>query len=249
MVHGLGAHSGRWEFLADFFLKNGIASYSIELKGFGETTDLKGHVGSFDIYYRDILSLYEVIGQEQAGKRIFIVGESMGALLSFIVAAQEPGLFSGVICLSPAIKSRMKFSPMDYLNIFSSLLYAPKKQIVMPFTSAMCTRDTAYQKVMDSDPREHRFATPRLLVAIAGGQLCAARLRKRLAAPVLFLVAGDHDQLIDPAAAEKFFAGVAIGDKKLVRYPDMYHALSIDLGREKVFGDMLEWIETRLKRA
>jgi alpha-beta hydrolase superfamily lysophospholipase len=136
----------------------------------------------------------------------------------------------------------MKFSPAGYLNIFSSLLYDPKKQIVMPFTSAMCTRDTDYRRVMDNDPREHRFATPRLLVAIAGGQLRAARLRKRLAAPVLFLVAGEHDQLVDPAAAQKFFAGFTIGDKKLVRYPDMYHALSIDLGREKVFGDILEWV-------
>ena len=54
LVHGFGSHSGRWKFLADFFLKNGFSSYAIELKGFGETNSPKGHIGSFDTYFDDI---------------------------------------------------------------------------------------------------------------------------------------------------------------------------------------------------
>jgi alpha-beta hydrolase superfamily lysophospholipase len=32
LVHGLGAHAGRWETAAEDFLKNGISSYAVELK-------------------------------------------------------------------------------------------------------------------------------------------------------------------------------------------------------------------------
>ena len=30
LVHGLGAHGGRWEAFADYFLKRSISSYAIE---------------------------------------------------------------------------------------------------------------------------------------------------------------------------------------------------------------------------
>ena len=107
LVHGLGAHSGRWEFLADFFLRYNISSYSIELKGFGETPGVKGHIDSFDTYLKDIRRLHDIIAKEDPFAKVFLLGESMGALISFVMTGLYPGLFRGLICLSPAFGSRM----------------------------------------------------------------------------------------------------------------------------------------------
>ncbi|MDD2703199.1 MAG: alpha/beta hydrolase, partial [Candidatus Omnitrophica bacterium] len=68
LVHGLGAHSGRWEAWGDFFLSRNIASFAVELKGFGETREEPGHIDSFSVYLRDIRSLCGVIGREFPGK-------------------------------------------------------------------------------------------------------------------------------------------------------------------------------------
>ncbi|MCX5715704.1 MAG: lysophospholipase [Candidatus Omnitrophica bacterium] len=246
LVHGLGGHSGRWEFLADFFLHYERSSYAIELKGFGETKDLRGHIDSFDTYLKDIVSLHEIIKRENSGAKIFLLGESMGALISFLTAAKNPNLFNGLICISPAFKSRLKFGFLGYLKIFTLLIINPKKRVSVPFNSMMCTRDVKYQKLMDNDSREYRLATPRLLlnIALAGRQ--ATAIKDNIRTPVLFLVAGEYDRLIDPAAAQNIFGGLQASGKEMIRYPQMCHALSIDLDKEKVFGDILKWVEKRI---
>ena len=81
----------------------------------------------------------------------------------------------------------------------------------MPFTSEMCTRDIDYQKVMDSDKREHRFATSKLLFGIAIAQARAYLLKGKLKIPVLFLIAGE-DKLVDPGASTNVFKGLKAKD-------------------------------------
>lgn len=245
LVHGLGAHSQRWIFLADFFLKNGYSSYAIELRGFGRTKELKGDVESFNIYLDDIRSLCRIIKEENPDKKVFLIGESMGALIGFLAAAQLPKLWNGAILLSPVFRSRLKMPTLNYLKIFFSLFYNPRKQIHIPFDAKMCTRDVAYQKVMDANPLEHRLATARLLLNIVSSQIRAQSLRSAVYAPILFLISG-KDELADAKASQKLFQGLKTEDKEIILYPEMRHALSIELEREKVFKDILGWTERRL---
>ena len=241
LVHGLGGHSARWQFLADFFLKYGISSYAIELKGFGRTRELKGHIDSFGIYLDDIRRLHDIIREECGNKKIFLVGESMGALIAYLMAIAHPEIFDGLVCISPAFRSRLNLGLSDYVKIFFSLIFSPRRQLTMPFSSDMCTRDTEYQKTMDSSESEHRFATPKMLFNIALAQVRARILKESVKMPVLFLVA-EEDRLVLPRASIEVFNGLKADAKEMVRYPGMYHALSIDLGRELVFEDILKWM-------
>ncbi|MCX5748753.1 MAG: alpha/beta fold hydrolase [Candidatus Saganbacteria bacterium] len=244
LVHGLGAHTGRWQFLSEYFKQNNVSSYAVELKGFGRTKGLKGHIDSLRTYYKDILLLYKMIKKDHPGKKIFILGESMGALISFMIAISYGDLFDGLICISPAFASRIKFPPGQMISILLSVIFAPRKQFIVPFNSKMCTRDTQYQNVMDQNPDEHRFATPRLLLEIIFAQILSAMNAKKIKIPVLFLLAGDDkDTLVDPPAAKKIFKKLKVDDKKLIQYPEMLHALSIEKGREKVFDDIMQWLK------
>lgn len=245
LVHGLGAHSQRWGFLADFFLKYGYSSYAIELRGFGLTKELKGDVKSFNVYLDDVRSLCRIITGENPDKKVFLIGESMGALIAFLAAAQSPKLWGGVILVSPVFRSRLKMPAFNYLKIFFSLFYNPRKQIHIPFDAQMCTRDVAYQKVMDADPLEHRLATVRLLLNIASSQIRAQSIRNEVYASILFLLSG-KDELADTRASQNFFRGLKTEDKEIIIYPEMRHALSIELERERVFADILRWTERRI---
>lgn len=245
LVHGFGGHCSRWQFLADFFLKNGFSSYALDLEGFGETKGLEGNVDYFKIYFGQIRQLYEIIKEENSGKKIFILGESMGGLISFLLSALEPRLFGGLICVSPLFMDKLKFSLLDYIKvIFFAIIRSPKK-ISAHFTSQMCTRDTEYLKVMDSDSREIRVGRAKLFLDIAIGEIRAQFLKGRIKMPVLFLLAG-RDMLIDLRMSKKVLNSLKAQDKTLISYPEMYHALSIDLGREKVFEDILLWLKKRL---
>ena len=60
LVHGLGTHSGRWEAAADFFLKEGVASYAVELRGIGPAAKPGARQESFDSCYDKILFLCQL---------------------------------------------------------------------------------------------------------------------------------------------------------------------------------------------
>jgi len=245
LVHGMGAHTGRWEFLANYFTGAGFSVYAIELSGFGQTSGDKGHIDSFRQYYNDIINLQIIAKDENPGKRIFILGESLGGLISLLLVSEREDLFSGIICISPALKSILKLSPMIYLKILVSFFIFPRKRFVLPFNASMCTRDGEYIKVMDNDQREHRFATARLLGLTLLAQMRILFSAEKINIPVLFLVAG-NDMLVDTQAIEGFYKRLTGSGKDIIRYAGMRHALSIDVERDKVFEDILHWLMKRL---
>jgi alpha-beta hydrolase superfamily lysophospholipase len=245
LVHGLGGHSNNCEYMADYLVERGVASYAIELKGFGKTENLKGHIDSFNTYIKDVRRLHNIIKREHRQKPLFIAGESMGGLISFLTVIKKPTLFRGLICMSPGFLSKLKFTFLEYVKMVSARLYNPRKQFRMPFDGALCTRDPEMQKTIDTDELEHRFATPKLLHNILMGQLLSRVFKHKIRTDTLFLLAGD-DQFVSSPASRKIFNGIRFKDKHMIEYPGMRHSLTAELGKEKVFEDVLRWVDKRI---
>jgi lysophospholipase len=245
LVHGLGAHSARWEFLAAYFQARGFSCWAIELQGFGDTPGPRGDIDSFQHYYADLLVLRDAIRQSAPQLKLFCLAESLGGLIAFRMAELHPDWVAGSVLLSPAFANGMKFSLWDYLRLPPALLFAPQTPLNVPFTAAMCTRDEAYQRVMEANPLELRTASVRLLVLSLLEQIRAPREMHRITQPMLFLLAG-CDFLVKPQASAQVFAKLAVAEKKLIHYPEMRHALSIERGRETVFLDAVDWLKARL---
>jgi alpha-beta hydrolase superfamily lysophospholipase len=245
LVHGLGGHSNNWEFMAKFLMEHGVSSYAIELKGFGNTEELKGHVNSLNTYIKDVRRLYNITKRDHRGLPVFIAGESMGGLIGFLLVIKKPRLFRGLICLSPGFASRLKFSLTEYIKMISARFYNSKKQFVMPFTNDMCTRDPECKKIMDNDKLEHKLATPKLLHSILMGQLSSRLFKHKVKTDTLFLLAGD-DTFVSSEASKKIFSGIKFENKHIIEYPQMRHSLTMELGRDKVFADLLRWVEKRI---
>ena len=246
LVHGLGAHSARWDFLAAYLAGQGYASYAIELRGFGRTPERpRGHVDSFETWFRDILALREIAGRDFLGKKIFLLGESMGGLIVYDLAGRHPDRFAGVVPIAPAFKNGLKFPPSVYLKVALVRPFDPKHLVDTPFTSEMATRDPDYAAVMNANPDEVRVVSLGVLAGFLPVQARAGRLARSYAVPSLFLIPG-VDHLVDESGGRKVFRKIALADKTLIEYPDMFHALSIDLGRGKVFEDIAAWVAPRI---
>ena len=234
LVHGLGANSSWWEEFAGFLLDNGISSYAV---------DLRSHQ-SFREFFDAIGQLRAIIKKDNPGKKIFSVGESMGSLIILSMALKDTTAFDGVACMSPAFYSKAPLKLFDYLKIFLPLLYNGKRQYHLPVTSDMCTRDPAYLKMIEATYDKDVLSTSQVLFSIFTTQIYMKASRMRFYIPVVFLVAGD-DKLVDPDASRRVFSRIIAKDKAMIGYPDMYHSLSIDTGREKVFRDVLDWMNRR----
>ena len=245
LVHGLGGHSNNWDFWATFLGKHGISSYAIELKGFGNTEGVKGHIDSLNTYIKDVRRLYNIVKREHRRLPVFIAGESMGGLIGFLAVIKKPRLFRGLVCVSPGFGSRLKFSFGEYIKMISARFYNSKKQFKMPFTNDMCTRDPECKKIMDNDKLEHKLATPKMLQSILLGQLSSRLLKHKIKTDTLFLLAG-ADVFVNSDTSKKIFNGIKFEHKQLIEYPEMRHSLTMELGREKVFTDLLKWVEKRI---
>jgi alpha-beta hydrolase superfamily lysophospholipase len=242
LVHGIGAHSERWNYLAEFFQQKNVVSYAIELQGFGENQPT-GDIPNFEIYFQDIIKLRELIRQEHPQLPVFLSGESMGGLIVYNCAFRKPEEFTGLIALSPAFKNRMKFPFWIYPLFIGALIFKPKYQIKLPFRGVEITADKIVQDKLHDDKRELRYASVELLFNIVKLQFFA-KYQKDIPIPVLFQTSG-QDTLVDTKTSIEFFKRL-IAEKKYIEYPDMKHALSIEQEREKVFTDMYDWLKQYL---
>lgn len=235
LVHGLGSNPAWWEPFAGGLLKKGFSSYAI---------DLRPYV-SFDEFFAAVRETLQKIRKDNPGLKVFSVGESMGSLIIFSMALRDKAIFDGIACMTPAFYSKAPLKIPDYFKIFLPLLYDPKKQYKLPVSSDMCTRDPTYLKMIESTYDKDVLSTSRVLFDIFIVQLRSRLLRQRIDMPLLFLVAGD-DKLVDSESSKKVFKRLIAKDKSMIEYPDMYHSLSIDIGKEKVFQDILNWAERRM---
>lgn len=247
LVHGLGGHAGRWEPLAGYFCPRAVASYALCLRGFGDSPGVKGHIDSFRTYLSDIETLAGIISHERPHCPIFLLGESLGGLISYRMAARGGAAFSGLICLAPAFADTLEIGALARCAIFVSSLFRPQTQFTMPFSLSSCSRDEEMVKLFEADPREHRFATGRLLTETLYAQRAARRDAVRVRIPVLFCLSG-RDAIVSTDASMRVFEALQTSDKALKVYPEMYHALSIDRGREEVFEDIHAWIRAHMDR-
>jgi alpha-beta hydrolase superfamily lysophospholipase len=241
LVHGLGAHAGRWDAAGNCFLKHGISSYAVELKDHGRASS-----AGFGDYRTKLLNLREIALKEVGSAvPVFLIGESLGAVLSFLVCVGNPGLFKGLICISPAFTARYKVPFFDSVKMLAALFYNPNKKFSLPFDSSMCTRDPECKGRLDCDPHEYRSASSKMIFSILAAQALAKGLFGKLNTPVLFL-AGGNDLLVDPRSIRDALNALKVRDKEMVEFPGMYHSLSIDTGKEEVFDTILKWVEGRI---
>ena len=85
-----------------------------------------------------------------------------------------------------------------------------------------------------------------LVADILAAQVRAKSVLKKIKGSVLFLVSGE-DMIADPEVSRKVFDGLKAKDKTFRGFPDMYHSLSIDLGKEAVFEELFKWVDMRMR--
>jgi alpha-beta hydrolase superfamily lysophospholipase len=102
-VHGLGLHNASYEDFGKRMSAAGIATYAVDVRGFGSWMNNQGHENvDFDGCLEDIHDTLKVIHRVHPGLPVFILGESMGGAIAMRAAALYPDLVSGLISCVPA---------------------------------------------------------------------------------------------------------------------------------------------------
>ncbi|MEN8242947.1 MAG: alpha/beta fold hydrolase, partial [Chloroflexota bacterium] len=97
IVHGMAEHSGRYQNVVDYFTPNGYAVYALDQIGHGKSDGAQVFINRFEDFIITIKTFFEIIKTTHPDKPIFLVGHSMGGLITSACLLDYQDEFAGAI--------------------------------------------------------------------------------------------------------------------------------------------------------
>ena len=102
LAHGLAEHTGRYEHLAARFNERGVAVVGPDHMGHGASPGARVYLKSFSEYLEPMQALRARIDQWYPGRPVFLMGHSMGGLISAHLLLESQAAFQGAMLSGPA---------------------------------------------------------------------------------------------------------------------------------------------------
>jgi alpha-beta hydrolase superfamily lysophospholipase len=241
VVHGYGDHSGRYQRVMADLVDRGLAAIAFDYRGHGKADGARADVGAWADYLDDMDAFFRKAKEVAAGKPVFVLAHSNGALIVTHWVAQKPEGLAGVILTSPFYA--LAFTPPALKLLGARLIKGvlPGLSIGNELKAEQLSRDPTWQQETAADPLYLHNTTPRWFFETQAAQARLTGLGAAVTGPVLFL-AGGADPVASTPTAKGFFDTVAAPDKTWKAYPDFRHEILNEVGREEVIADIAQWI-------
>ncbi|MCC7531292.1 MAG: alpha/beta fold hydrolase [Candidatus Melainabacteria bacterium] len=229
-IHGFSMHKGTYTAFGKEMAKDGIATYALDMRGFGERKEIAGKTElDFDGSLADIKVALQRIHKKHADLPVIILGESMGGAIALRATALFPELVAGLISSVPA-KDRFSLEDGNKVGVkagLQTMLGGFNKQMT---DSAMAAVNKISEKeelrnVWKTDPLMRTSFSPKEFVQLdtfMSGNLDAAAMVKDT--PVLF-IQGSNDKLIRPAGTWKLFERLSTPNRQMVLSKNSEHLI------------------------
>jgi alpha-beta hydrolase superfamily lysophospholipase len=247
VLHGQGEHCGRYVHWP-FYVGNLVSSvYSYDHRGHGRSSGNRGHVDSFDLYADDaalaINRYYEYLLEKFGQGEIHLVGHSMGGQIALRCLLNHSDLpVQSVTLSSPMFHlafdvPRVKEMAGRFLRRVAPTLKMPGEPL-----DELISSDPRVCLHYKNDPLNHGFVSPAFYFSSMEAKDDTLRRASKLNIPMLVQV-GMEDRIINPESIIEFYENLTQKDRKLLRYPDLYHEVYNEPEREKVFTELCSWID------
>ena len=244
IIHGLHEHCGRYQHLAAYFTEKGYAVYGLDFPGHGKSAGPRSYIDSYLDFINPIETYLEMIQDWQPGLPIYIVGHSMGGLLSATYLTIHPQLVDGAILSGSLVKVPEYVSDFT-LRLGKILAVILPNFRIVSIDSEGLSKDPAVVQAYIDDPLVFTGkATVRISNEINRAIDLVERKGSAIKQPVLILH-GSEDRVCDPSWSQYLYDLVSSPDKKLLIYDGLYHEIYNEPEAKKVFADVLNWLERR----
>jgi alpha-beta hydrolase superfamily lysophospholipase len=244
-LHGLGDHSNLYPNLASRVPAAGIPLYAYDMRGNGRSPGQRAYLRGWHEYRDDLHAFLLKVTEWQPGTPLFLLGNSLGGLVVLEYALHHADGLAGVIAAAPPLGS-LGVPPMLMAlgRFFSRVVPRFSLRVGMDLTGL--ARDPAVVQAVLADPLFHRRGTARLSTEVTAAIERVQAQAAALAIPILILH-GSADRMVLPDGSRELFTKVRSVGSQLKEYPETYHGLFADLNAEEVIGDLLAWIDARLR--
>ncbi|MBW2942118.1 alpha/beta hydrolase [Zhongshania aquimaris] len=245
LVHGLAEHSNRYIDIANYFTEQGYAVYALDHEGHGHSQGLRGYINRFDDFITTLDQYCNEITGLHPNAKLFLVGHSMGGVISTAYLLKYQQKLAGCILSGAALATGDVISPLQKFVVHCLSKILPKLPILQLEANDVC-HDPAVVEAYRNDPR---VFTGKIRVRLISEILRTADMVIRNAAsislPMLILHGGD-DKMASPTGSEKLYAGISSSDKTLKIYPGLYHEIFLEPEKYSIYAEIYDWMEKKL---
>ncbi len=247
LIHGFGGDLAEVRPLAAAFIREGYSVHAPLLPGHGALPDALAGV-RWQQWAETVAQGFATLRQHCA--EVVVVGFSMGALLSLLLAAHLP--VARLVALAPALTLRGQL----LVSLSSIARYAISWYY--PFAGVDFTDPTLRALIRNRAPDadlddpavcEQLRRTVRVPLAaihqLALLQRSARQALPRVTAPTL-VVQGRDDATVDPRSAEQVVRRISATDCRLVWMEGYGHQLLLGEGGEQVAHTIVAWLQGQL---
>ncbi|WP_160725154.1 alpha/beta hydrolase [Bacillus sp. USDA818B3_A] len=240
VVHGHGDHSGGLQNLSERLVNKEYIVYAFDLRGHGRSSGKRGYIRSWDEFRDDLHKFRKLVSLDQPGVPIYIVGHSIGGLITLEYALDYSGGISGIIAISPAISYEV--TAVEQLGISLMGRLKPDYSIKKTHRLRLLKKKSAIRTRYESDSLRHNIVTPGLGRSLIQAVSRVVNKAPSISLPFL-LQFGLDDKITPPTKLRSFFNTVASSNKQLIEYPLSKHRPFDEEGKEKFLDDLIGWLD------
>lgn len=240
LVHGLGAHSAWFEGMARLLAERGMLVFAYDQKGFGSRGNLPLH--SYKDWVYDLSGAVKVLAEKHPDKPFFLMGNSMGALV--VMAASKLVKVDGIVIFSPGFEGFPGTFTLPYkIRALFSALWAPDREVILPYGFDIVTRDLAVRKWLELDPDKKTAVPGRMLSELLKLSNSVVSSLSSVNVPVLMFTAG-VEKIVNNKVNLRLYGRLRAPSKEHVHLADAWHDLMFDPLIDEVANKSVEWAKS-----
>lgn len=247
-VHGFAEHCLRFKEIIDYFADNGFNSVAFDLRGHGKSEGLRAYIKNFQEYLQDLNTVRNYYEQKYPKTKWILIGHSMGGLvvIRYHQTMYEKNIWQLKVVSSPFLG--VSAPVPQWKKSLSKLIVNIYPQISIPsgLNPEHLSHDIKVVENYKNDKLVLKNATAGWYEATMKAiELAFADVHK-VQKGLHFLIAGD-DKLVDAKATQDFYNQLPKESEVTLKiYPEMYHEIFNELGKEKVWQDLLNLLRNSL---
>jgi alpha-beta hydrolase superfamily lysophospholipase len=240
LIHGVGEHCRRYDHLADWFNRQGIAMVGYDRQGYGRSEGRRGYAKNYREYIDEIARLLVECQRRYPDLPVFLYGHSMGGhlLLRYLIR-RNPNISAAVIS-APHI--RLAFKPNPLLVGLGKVMRSiyPTFSQENQLDTALLSRNPAVKPAYDSDSLVHAKLTSQTGIDILENGNELDRYAGGLNVPTL-LMHGDADGITSHDGSRDF-AQRNPSNLTFKSWAGLYHELHNEPEQLEVFQYVQDWL-------
>ncbi|CAM3576742.1 alpha/beta hydrolase [Erysipelothrix anatis] len=243
--HGFAEHTGRYDYVTHRLNNAGYSVYRYDLRGHGRTLGPKGDLDSYRDFINDADRIVGIARTENPDLPIFMLGHSMGGLVTAMYGITHPDTLRGQIFSGPAVNTLPKAEGINnYILKMAGTLF-PKLKIANPVEDDVCSVSEVVE-AYKNDPMVLKKATTRFLKEFLIEAPSFVRMNIHTYSYPMFLAHGEADKIVPVAVGDYLFQNIASEDKTQKIYPNLYHEILNENEKDTILDDMILWMDKHL---